>query len=98
MATYRPVRPNPSGWLQRYDFETGLNDYLMEKARFARAEGVGLPERDAGTAPRPRRFGCAAAPAVVFLPKARTAWTESLDRFWVCPKIFFAQCSYEDSG
>ena len=22
-----------SGWLQRYDFETGLNDYLMEKAK-----------------------------------------------------------------
>ena len=22
-----------SGWLQRYDFETGLNDYLMAKAK-----------------------------------------------------------------
>ena len=37
----------------------------------------------------------------VFRPKARSARTESLDRFWTCPKIFFAQCfqgSREDSG
>ena len=31
----------------------------------------------------------------------RGAWTESLDRFWMRPEIFFAQCfqgSREDSG
>ena len=31
----------------------------------------------------------------------RGAWTESLDRFWTCPEMFFAQCfqeSREDSG
>ena len=37
----------------------------------------------------------------VFRPKARTAWAESLDRFWDSPEMFFAQCfqgSREDSG
>ena len=29
---------------------------------------------------------------IVSRPKARTARTESLDRFWTRPKIFFAQC------
>ena len=28
---------------------------------------------------------------IVSRPKARTARTESLDRFWTRPKIFFAQ-------
>ena len=42
------------------------------------------------TAPCPRRFGCVAAPRrrFSFRPKARTAWTEGLDRFWACPEIF----------
>ena len=37
----------------------------------------------------------------VFRSEARTAWAESLDRFWDSQEIFFAQCfqgSREDSG